>query len=140
MLLPRVLAGGVFGLLSAGLFGQTPAVFRSETNYVEVDVVVTDRQGRYVGDLAVTDFDVAELGKPQKIVTFTPIDLPTTVGGAGVTPPPVRFRPSLPQAERPDASRIYLLYLSGGGLLVRQRARVETCTGFATPAELLTAG
>jgi len=57
-----------------------PVTFRVEVNYVEVDAVVTDAQGRIVTDLTQADFDVLEDGRPQKVTAFSlvniPIDLP----------------------------------------------------------------
>src|SRR5882762_11904737 len=72
----------VFGsVLTAG---QTPApvqqasqpTFKVQVDYVEVDVVVTDRQNQLVRDLKKEDFQVLEDGKPQSINTFTFVDIP----------------------------------------------------------------
>lgn len=64
--------------------GQTPAsppqasqpTFKVQVDYVEVDVVVTDRQNQLVRDLKKEDFQVLEDGKPQTINTFTFVDIP----------------------------------------------------------------
>jgi VWFA-related protein len=64
--------------------GQTPApaqqpsqpTFKVQVDYVEVDVVVTDRQGQLVRDLKKEDFQVMEDGKAQTINTFTFVDIP----------------------------------------------------------------
>ncbi|OFW51726.1 MAG: hypothetical protein A3G77_12665 [Acidobacteria bacterium RIFCSPLOWO2_12_FULL_68_19] len=54
-----------------------PAVtFRVEVNYVEVDAVVTDAQGRPVTDLTQADFEVLEAGRPQTVTAFTVVNLP----------------------------------------------------------------
>jgi VWFA-related protein len=53
-----------------------PVTFRVEVNYVEVDVVVTDRAGNVVRGLTADDFEVLEDGKPQKIDLFTMVDIP----------------------------------------------------------------
>ena len=56
---------------------QQPAVtFRVEVNYVEVDAIVTDAQGRVVSNLAAPDFEVLEDGKPQKISSFSLVNIP----------------------------------------------------------------
>jgi VWFA-related protein len=60
---------------------QTPAdtpppTFRVEVNYVEVDAVVTDSQGNAVTDLTLDDFEVSEDGRPQKVTTFSTVNLP----------------------------------------------------------------
>ncbi len=60
--------------------GQAPPpqgpTFRVRVDYVEVDVVVTDREGNLVRDLKKEDFQVLEDGKPQSISTFTLVDIP----------------------------------------------------------------
>jgi VWFA-related protein len=54
---------------------QAPT-FRVAVDYVEVDAVVTDRDGKFVGGLTKDDFEVLEDGKPQTISAFTLVDLP----------------------------------------------------------------
>ena len=44
---------------------------RTGINYVRVDVIVTDKDGKPVLDLTPEDFTVTEDGKPQKIDSFT---------------------------------------------------------------------
>lgn len=44
--------------------------FRTGINFVRVDAIVTDRQGRPVADLKQEDFEVLEDGQPQSIETF----------------------------------------------------------------------
>src|SRR6188474_1352800 len=46
-----------------GAQGQPPPVFRAGVNFVRVDVIVTDKSGKPVGDLKVEDFEVTEAGK-----------------------------------------------------------------------------
>jgi VWFA-related protein len=58
---------------------QTPqpaVTFRVEVNYVEVDAIVTDGQGRVVPNLTVSDFEVLEDGKPQKVSNFSLVNIP----------------------------------------------------------------
>jgi VWFA-related protein len=50
--------------------------FRVRVDYVEVDVVVSDRQGNLVRDLKKEDFQVMEDGKAQTISTFSLVDIP----------------------------------------------------------------
>src|SRR4051812_41538318 len=72
-----LLALGAGGALAAQQGSEAPPViFRAEVNYVELDAIVTDAQGNVVSDLAQTDFDVVEDGKPQKISAFAHVDLP----------------------------------------------------------------
>ncbi len=53
-----------------------PITFRSEVNYVEVDAVVQDGQGRFVRDLRPDEIQVFENGKRQEVVNFSIIDMP----------------------------------------------------------------
>jgi VWFA-related protein len=64
---------------------QTP-VFRSDINFVRVDVIVNDRQGNPVHDLRQEDFEVTEDGKPQSIQTFKLINVSEDTG-VGTDPP-----------------------------------------------------
>ena len=78
-------------ILSAALLlflGQQPPppTFKSGVNLVEVDVVVTDRQGRPVRGLRQQDFEVLEDGKPVTVVTFDAVDLPQAPAGATIPP------------------------------------------------------
>jgi VWFA-related protein len=55
---------------------QPPVTFRVEVNYVEVDAFVTDAQGNVVTDLTEGDFEVLEDGKPQKVSSFSLVNIP----------------------------------------------------------------
>ncbi len=55
---------------------QPPITFRAEVNYVEVDTRVLDQQGKFVGDLKPEDFQVFEDGRPQKVTTFSLVNIP----------------------------------------------------------------
>jgi len=52
------------------------AIFRAEVDYVEVDAFVVDAQNNPVSDLRTEDFEVLEDGKPQKISTFSLVNIP----------------------------------------------------------------
>lgn len=69
-----VAAGGA--LLSAQIASRPQATFRAEVNYVEVDVVVTDAQGRFVPGLTAADFELLDAGKPQAIEAFHEVNVP----------------------------------------------------------------
>jgi VWFA-related protein len=79
---------------------QQPPVFRAATDLVEVDVIVRDRDGKFVPDLSAGDFIVEENGQPQSIqafyvrvggVTTAPSDSASTaateLAGAAAQPP-----------------------------------------------------
>src|SRR6266705_2086830 len=60
---------------SATSGAQTPT-FRVNVENVEVDAVVTDRNGQFVRGLTKDDFQIFEDGKPQAISTFSIVDIP----------------------------------------------------------------
>ena len=70
--------GAVAALLAVPVLAaaQSPSpsprlpVFKSEVNYVEVDVLVTDKDGHTVRDLRPEEFQVLEDGKPQAVAAF----------------------------------------------------------------------
>ena len=50
--------------------------FTVEVNYVEVDAAVSDASGGAVKNLRADDFELLEDGKPQKISSFSFVDVP----------------------------------------------------------------
>src|SRR5919108_4541508 len=108
-------------LLSAAVLLQSPSLlgqaaqapdvtFQVEVNYVDVDVVVTDERGNFVKGLGRDDFEVFENGRPQKIDTFSlveiPVEKPTEVVVDG--------RPVVTDAQsnrRPFDGRVYVVVL-----------------------------
>src|SRR5687767_8459298 len=50
-------------------------VVKITTNLVQIDAVVTDRQGKRVTDLRPDEVEMLENGKPQTITNFSYIDL-----------------------------------------------------------------
>ena len=98
--------------------GQTPAppqgpqtpTFRVQVDYVEVDVLVTDQQGRFVRDLKQEDFQVSEDRKPQTISTFSLVDIPIERADRPLfAPQPIE--PDVRTNARPFDGRIYILLL-----------------------------
>lgn len=55
---------------------QEPPVFRVTVDAVELDVFVTDSQGRPVTDLTADDFEVLEDGTRQTITSFALVNIP----------------------------------------------------------------
>jgi VWFA-related protein len=90
---------------------QTPTpTFKAEVEYVEVDALVTDQQGRFVRDLKKEDFQVFEDGRRQTISTFSLVDIPRE--------PPDRplfssvpIEPDVKSNERPFDGRVYVMVL-----------------------------
>ena len=54
--------------------GGTPT-FRTDINFVRVDVIVADKQGNAVSDLKQQDFEITEDGKPQTVQTFKLVNI-----------------------------------------------------------------
>ncbi len=87
-----------------------PVTFRVEINYVEVDAVVVDKQGRFVGGLQAGDFQVLEDGKPQKLANFGLVEIPIERPEAPLF---VRqpIEPDVQSNVRPFDGRVYLIVL-----------------------------
>jgi VWFA-related protein len=89
---------------------QTP-IFRSDINFVRVDVIVSDRQGNPVGDLKQEDFEVTEDGKPQSIQTFKLVNVREDAG-VGSSPPREIRNPIDEQVEAArDDVRLFAFFL-----------------------------
>jgi VWFA-related protein len=80
---------------------QTPPVFRSASDLVEVDVVVQDKNGRFVSDLAPGDFEIREHGETQPIQQFY-LHLTSSSARAGAAPGPAE---NVSLAAAPDGAR-----------------------------------
>jgi VWFA-related protein len=91
---------------------QTPQAptFRVRVDYVEVDVVVTDRQGNLVRDLKKEDFQVLEDGKAQTINTFTMVDIPVERADRPLfAESPIE--PDVKTNEKPFDGRVYVMVI-----------------------------
>ncbi len=100
-----------------------PVTFRAEVNYVEVDALVTDEQGRLVTDLTQSDFEILEDDRPQKILAFSLVRLPIEM-----TPRAVSAETSVESdvATNTGASgRIYLFVLDDLHTTVANTPRVK---------------
>ncbi len=84
--------------------------FKVAVDYVEVDAVVTDRQGQIVRELKKEDFQVLEDGKAQTINTFTFVDIPIERADRplySATP----FEPDVRTNERAFEGRVYVMII-----------------------------
>ena len=73
------------GMSLSGGAQQQPApsaTFQVEVNFVDIDAVVTDERGNFVGDLTKDDFVLLDDGEPQEISTFSLVDIPMPSAGA----------------------------------------------------------
>ena len=55
--------------------GSDSPVFRTGINFIRVDVIVTDGDGRHVRDLEVEDFELFEDGEPQTVESFQLVEI-----------------------------------------------------------------
>src|SRR5688500_7939587 len=103
---------------------QTPT-FTVNVEYVEVDAVVTDRDGQFVRNLKQEDFEIFEDGKPQAISAFSIVDIPVErLQRPLYAPTPIE--PDVKSNERPFDGRIYVMLIDDlhiyGGRTARVRA------------------
>lgn len=71
-----VLCTIVAGIVALSAAQQQAPVFRSSTQFVSVDVVVTGKNDAPVTDLTKDDFEIVENGKTQKISEFAYVSVP----------------------------------------------------------------
>lgn len=82
-------------------------MFRVSTELVQVDAVVTDKDGRYVTDLRVEDFELVEDGKTRPISNFRYVAVTAPAAGApiaGAAPGPEGPPPALPRTPAGGAT------------------------------------
>ncbi|MDQ1557389.1 MAG: hypothetical protein QOD32_449 [Pyrinomonadaceae bacterium] len=101
-------------------------VVRITTNLVQLDVVVTDKDGRQATDLTAEDFEIREDGRPQPITNFSYI--PT--GGApasntAAAPPPTDAPAPTVRLDARDVRRTIVLIVDDLGLSAESIARVK---------------
>lgn len=100
-------------------------VFRAGINFVRVDAIITDRQGRPVSDLKAEDFDIQEDGKPQSIETFKLVEVSGNPAAPGDARAIRNDYDEESEAQRDDV-RIFVFLLDdyhvrrGAGLTVRE--------------------
>jgi VWFA-related protein len=104
---------------------QQPPTFKVRVDYVEVDAVVADRQGRLVRDLKKEDFQVLEDGKSQTITNFTMVDIPVDrddkpLFAASPIEPDVRTN------EKPFDGRVYVMVIDDMHTRFGRSIRVKT--------------
>ena len=87
-----------------------PPTFKVQVDYVEVDIVVTDRQGNPVRDLKKEDFQVLEDGKAQVISAFTMVDIPVERADRPLfAASPIE--PDVKTNEKPFDGRVYVMVI-----------------------------
>lgn len=113
----RIVVALFFLLLQSA---QQP-VFRTNINFVELDVSVLDKDRRPVLDLTAADFTVLEDGVPQKVESFSAIVLPEP------EPPPTTWWPAVAaDVERntdAGAGNLYVIAISVTDTSLRYRVK-----------------
>jgi VWFA-related protein len=104
---------------------QQGPTFKVRVDYVEVDVVVTDRQGNLVRDLKKEDFQVLEDGKSQTISTFTMVDIPIERADRPLfAESPIE--PDVKTNEKPFDGRVYVMVIDDLHTRFGRSIRVKT--------------
>src|SRR4051794_20932796 len=103
---------------------QAQPTFKVQVDYVEVDVVVTDRNGNLVRDLKKEDFQVLEDGKAQAINTFTFVNIPIEKADRPLyASSPIE--PDVRTNDRPFDGRVYVMVLDDLHTRFGRTARVK---------------
>ena len=104
------LAGAAAAMAVVFAQDQLPQpTFRTEANYVRVDVFPTTKDGVAVTDLTAADFELVEDKTPQKIDQFERVVIRTAGSGEG-RPEPNTVAESLRAIQDPRA-RVFVLFL-----------------------------
>jgi VWFA-related protein len=114
-------------ILAVAALAQTPApqppTFRTEANYVRVDVFPTSRDGAPIPDLKQEDFEVLESGAPQKIEQFEHI----AIRASG--PQDIRIEPNTVRESRAmvanSRARVFILFLDINHVEVEASHRIR---------------
>lgn len=85
-----------------------PITFGVEVSYVEVDAIVTDKDGNPVHGLTREDFEIKEDGKPQRVELAAPVEIPITRREPLQRPAP---EPDVRTNQQPFEGRLYLIVL-----------------------------
>jgi VWFA-related protein len=102
---------------------QTPT-FKVRVDYVEVDALVTDAQGRFIRDLTREDFRVLEDGKPQTIANFAIVDLPIERADRPLFAS-APIEPDVKTNEHPFDGRVYVMVIDDLHTLFGRSNRVK---------------
>jgi VWFA-related protein len=105
---------------------QTPQqpTFKVAVDYVEVDIVATDKQGNHIRDLKKEDFQVLEDGKAQTISVFTHVDIPVERADRPLfAAEPIE--PDVRTNEKPFEGRVYVMVIDDLHTRFGRSARVK---------------
>jgi VWFA-related protein len=110
-----------------GQVAQPPQLptFRTGVNFVRVDAIVSDKDGRAVTDLKQGDFEVTEDGKPQTIETFKFVSVSGEVAPGAPEPREIRSDYDEESEAARDDVRLFVIFLDdyhvrrGGGMAIK---------------------
>jgi VWFA-related protein len=106
-----------------------PQTFRSGAQVVEVDVRAIGKDGKFITDLGLADFEITEDGVPQKLQSLVLIGRAPVAPVAPSVPAPVApSAPFAPVAPRPPQLWVFVFdtpHLSPGGLTRTRDAVVK---------------
>jgi VWFA-related protein len=86
------------------------ATFQVEVNFVDIDAVVTDERGNFIGDLRKEDFELLDDGKPQDIAAFSLVDIPAPTASSRTRDVPAAPSDVKSNAQ-PISGRLYVIVL-----------------------------
>jgi len=119
-----------------------PPTIRTGINYVRVDAIVTDKDGKPVLDMTQDEFSVSEDGKPQKIDSFDVVKVDATQTAESGPPRAIRSDyDEERESKRPDV-RLFVILLDdyhvkrGNDLAVR-RPLIDFIQNQLGPADML---
>ena len=107
--LAAIIAGASFAVTAQ----QQPApsaTFQVEVNFVDIDAVVTDERGHFVGDLTKDDFVLLDEGTPQEISAFSLVDIPMPSAGTRL-PGSAPLLSDVKSNAEPISGRLYVIVL-----------------------------
>ena len=130
-----------FVFSAASIYGQDAdrarrPFFRGGVRVLEVDVIVTDEDGRFVPDLHIEDFELYQNEELQEITSLRLIELadptpPARTAGADADVLPPRADYGVVTNEGAESGRLFVLVLDDLHVDSRRSARVrELATGF----------
>jgi VWFA-related protein len=122
-----IVLGGT--VLSAGQAPQAPVsrtpTFKVQVDYVDVDVLVTDKEGRFVRNLTRDDFEVYEDGRRQTIANFTVVDIPIERADRPLYALDEIIEPDVVSNEQPFEGRLYVMILDDAHVDVTRTSNVK---------------
>jgi VWFA-related protein len=117
-LMPAIVSSTIVLAQNPPTTGQQGTVFRSTTNAVRTDVIVRDRESRFVPDLKISDFRVYEDGVLQNITYFAPRiggrslgNLATSGSLVGTLPQVEGLRLPAPKPRTDASGRLFIIFI-----------------------------